>query len=267
MNTGNYIYLYCITKEQPKLDTLEALADGLYLIPGNNLYATVCNVSKNEFDEENLKHNLRDLEWLKSHAQRHEIIIEGIMKETTVIPSKFATVFFNEQNLQSFLEKYAGDLKEKLDYLENKQEWGIKIYFDHEKLTPSILLENEMILAIDNQINAASPGKAYFLQKKKTGLKAKAVEDGIVRYRKVFLELLQNFCVQTKINEITPRQFTGRDEDMILNVAFLIEDDMVPKFIKQLNAFVSESEFTAFGFHFESSGPWPPYNFSQLTER
>lgn len=267
MSTDNYIYLYCITKENPKLETLGTLADGLYSIHGGNLYVTVCNVPQDEFNEENLKKNLSDLEWLKTHAERHEIIIEGIMKTIPVIPSKFATVFFNEQNLLSFLEKYADELNEKLAYLGNKEEWGVKIYCDQEKLTEGIIKENEMIQAIDSQISSASPGKAYLLRKKKIGLLAEAVKEGMDRYRKSFLELLQNFSTQTKINDTTPRKFTGRNEDMILNAAFLIENNMVPKFIKQVKAFTSESEFTALGFHFDSSGPWPPYNFCQLTER
>lgn len=267
MSTDNYIYLYCVTQAQPNLKNLGVLAEGIFVILAGNLCASVCYVPENEFNEDNLKKNITNLEWLKTHAERHERIIEGIMGNTAVIPSKFATVFFNEQSLQSFLDKYAVDLNDKLNSLANKEEWDVKIYCDPEQLTQSILLEDKSLLELDYQISTASPGKAYLLRKKKNGLIAEAVENGIVRYRKAFLARLENFCSQSKINATTARQFTGRNDDMILNAAFLVEKKLVPEFIEQVQALDAEWKCVVKRFYCESSGPWPPYNFCQLTER
>jgi hypothetical protein len=267
MNTGDYIYLYCVTKEQPNLQGLGDLAGGLYLISAAGLYASVCNVPKNEFCEENLENNFNDLEWLKKNVDRHEKTIEGIMKGTSVIPFKLATVFFNEQNLQTFLEKYAGEIEEKLDYVKNKEEWGVKIYCEPGKLKQSLLLESEKLREINSQISSASPGKAYLLNKKKTELISLETEVAIIRYRKIFLELLENNCFKARLLELKPRKSTGRNDDMILNAAFLVDNNMVPRFISQAKALESEPEFAAKGFYFNSTGPWPPYNFCHLTER
>ncbi|MEI6422262.1 MAG: GvpL/GvpF family gas vesicle protein [Lentisphaerota bacterium] len=267
MSSGNYIYLYCVTKEEPNLERRGALEDELYLIPASGLYACVSNVPEDEFGEENLEKNLHDLEWLKKNVERHEKTIEGIMKDTSVIPFKLATVFFNEQNVQAFLAKYADGMGEKLDYVKNKQEWGVKIYCDPEKLKQSTLLESEKLREIDRQINSASPGKAYLLGKKKNELVAAELDEAMVRYRKTFLALLEGFCFKSSILETTPRKVTGRNDDMILNAAFLVEKSMVPQFISQFETLESEPEFAAKGFCFSSTGPWAPYNFCQLTER
>jgi hypothetical protein len=259
--------LYCVTKEQPALVALGFSDDELYFIPTAGLYACVCNVPENEFSEENLEKNLNDLEWLKKNVERHEKTIEKIMQGTSVIPFKLATVFFNEQNLQSFLEKYTGEMNEKLNYVKDKEEWGVKIYYEPEKLKQSVLLESGKLREIDRQISSASPGKAYLLGKKKTELISVEMNEGINRYRETFLELLKKFCFNACILELKSRKVTGRNDDMILNAAFLIEKNMVPQFVSLLKTLGNDSEFTAIGFCFDSTGPWPPYNFCQLAER
>ncbi len=267
MKSGDYIYLYCVTKEQPNLQGLGVLAGDLYLVSAGGLHASVCNVPQDEFCEENLENNFNDLEWLKKNVGRHEKTIEGIMKGTSVIPFKLATVFFNEQNLRAFLEKYAGEIEEKLNYVKNKEEWGVKIYCDPERLKQNLLLESGKLREINSQISSASPGKAYLLGKKKAELVSLEIEDAIIRYRKTFLELFENNCFKARLLELKPRKSTGRNDDMILNAAFLVDNDMVPQFISQAKALESEPEFAAKGFYFNSTGPWPPYNFCHLTER
>ena len=129
MNTKvakDLIYLYCITNKVPKLKEIENLVNKPYFIYHKSLYAIVNKVKESEFDEENLKRNLADLEWIKAKASIHEKAIEGIMKNTCVIPFKFATLFNTEDNLKAMLSQHLEEFKGILKKLEDKEEWGVR---------------------------------------------------------------------------------------------------------------------------------------------
>jgi len=147
------IYLYCITDKAPKLKEIENSADKPYFIFYQDLYAIVNKVKESEFAEENLKRNLADLEWIKVKASIHEKVIEGIMKNSCVIPFKFAAIFNSEDNLKTMLSRHLEEFKDILEQLEDKEEWGVKIYCDLEKLKEVIIQEDGEILNIDKEPN------------------------------------------------------------------------------------------------------------------
>ncbi len=265
MSAATYIYLYCVTQEPPQLERAGAVDAALYCLAGAGLYATVSDVPAHEFSAEQLENNFNDLAWLKHHVARHETVIEALMKATPVIPFKLATVFFNEANVQSFLEQYAGELTQKFMELRHKEEWGLKIYCAAEALQASLLLECDALRDLDQHIKAASPGKAYLLGKKKVEVLAVELEHGIGRYRAIFLERVEPLVCATKHLELQPRKATGRTDDMMLNAAFLVETATVARFAALVDELAAA--FAAKGFAFSSTGPWPPYNFCHLTER
>ena len=60
-------------------------------------------------------------------------------------------------------------------------------------------------------------------------------------------------------NEEAIRHVTERMDDMILNAAFLVEQDKLSAFIREIEILKNQYEGT--GFLFDCTGPWPPYNF------
>lgn len=253
------IYLYCVTEKAPKLKDVKNLVDELYFVYHLGLYAVVSKVKASEFSEENLKKNLADLEWIKVEASIHEKVIEGVMKYTCVIPFKFGTIFKSEDNLKAMLEEHAQALKEKLKNLEGKEEWGVKIYCDLEKLKEVIIEEDGEILNIDKEINSSSPGKAYLLKKKKEELLNIAVNKKLNEYGQVSFDRLKERSQEARINKLLPKEVTERKDEMILNSAFLVEQDKVAVFLNTIEGF--KTRCADKGLFFDCTGPWPPYNF------
>ena len=253
------IYLYCVTKKTPKLKEAEDLVDSLYFIYHRGLFAVVSKVKFAEFDEENLKRNLADLEWIKAKASIHEKAIEGIMKNTCVIPFKFATLFNTEDNLKTMLGQHLEEFKDILKKLEDKEEWGVKIYSDLEKLKEVIIQEDEEILNIDKEINSSSTGKAYLLKKKKEELLNIATNKKLNEYGEVSFDRLKEKSTEDRINKLLPKEVTERNDEMILNSAFLINKDKVEDFLKIVEGL--RTKYTDKGLFFDCTGPWPPYNF------
>lgn len=258
------IYLYCVTNKVPKLKEAENLANKLSFIYHQGLYAVVSKVKESEFSEENLKKNLANLEWIKEKANMHEKIIEGIMRNTCVIPFKFGTIFNTENNLKMMLEKHAEEFKTNLKHLEGKEEWGLKIYCDMERLKEAIGKEDAEVLKMEEEINSSSPGKAFLLKKKKEELIKDALNKRINEYGQESFETLKDLSIEARINKLLPKEVTEREDEMILNAAFLIDKNKVSEFIQATG--VLKGKYTNKGLNFDCTGPWPPYNFITIKE-
>jgi len=258
------IYLYCVTDKAPKLKEVENFADKLYFIYRQGIYAVVSKVKENEFSEENLKRNLANLDWIKEKANIHEKIIEGVMKYTRVIPFKFGTIFNTEDNLRVMLGEHSEKFKVNLTNLEGKEEWGVKIYCDMERLKGSTIKEEDEILKIDKEINSSSSGKAYFLKKKKEELIKDVLNKTINEYGQKSFETLKGLSIEARINKLLPKEVTERKDDMILNSAFLIDKNKVTEFIQATDDL--KTKYNNKGLNFDCTGPWPPYNFCQFAK-
>ncbi len=256
------IYLYCITNKVPKLKEIENLADNPYFIYYQDLYAIVNKVKESEFAEENLKRNLADLEWIKAKASIHEKVIEGIMKNAGVIPFKFATLFNTEDNLKAMLGQHLEEFKDILKKLEDKEEWGVKIYCDLEKLKEVLLQEDGELLNLDKEISSSSTGKAYLLKKKKEDLLNITVNKKLNEYGEVSFDRLREKSQEARINKLLPKEVTERKDEMILNSAFLIDKNKVKDFLNTIEEL--KTRYADKGLFFDCTGPWPPYNFCNL---
>lgn len=256
------IYLYCITDKVSKLKEIENLVDKPYFIYYQGIYAIVNKVNESEFGEENLKRNLADLEWIKVKASIHEKAIEGVMKNTCVIPFKFATIFNTEDNLKTMLSQHLEEFKDIFKKLEDKEEWGVKIYCDLEKLKEVIIQEDGEISKLDKEINSSSTGKAYLLKKKKEELLNLAVNKKLNEYGQVSFDRLKEKSTEVRINKLLPKEVTERNDEMILNSAFLINKDKTEDFLNIVENF--RTKYTDKGLFFDCTGPWPPYNFCSL---
>jgi hypothetical protein len=262
MTERQLVYLYCVTEKEPKLKEVECLADNLHSVHHKGLCGVAGNVEDSEFGEENLKRNLVDWEWVRAKATTHEKVIEGIMKDTCVIPFKFGTLFNTDDGLKTMLEVYGEEFKTILGKLKNKQEWGVKIYCDTQKLKSGLANRQPEILELENEIKSSPVGKAYLLKKKKAELIEQAVNKKINQCGRRSFALLKNLSSATRINRLLPKEVTEREDDMILNSAFLVGNDSVQDFVGLAKSLKTQCKGA--GFSVDCTGPWPPYNFCSL---
>ncbi|MBI4743336.1 MAG: GvpL/GvpF family gas vesicle protein [Actinobacteria bacterium] len=253
------IYLYCVTDGPPQLKETEDLVDNVYFIYHQGLYAVISEVSADEFSEENLREKLATLDWIKLKASVHEKLIEAVMKNSCVIPFKFGTLFNTEENLKTMLKEHMREFKDTLKYLEGKEEWGVKIYCDIDKLKENLTQENKELLSIDKEINSALPGKAFILKKKKEELVNIIVNKKLNEYGQDSFQRLKQHSTQFRVNKLLPKEVTERKDDMILNSVFLIRKDEVTDFVNRID--MLKKIHTRRGLSFDHTGPWPPYNF------
>lgn len=256
------VYLYCVADKEPKIN---GLGNNLYSICHNGLYAVASRVEQLEFGEEGLKKKMADFEWVKTRASLHEKIIERVMSSTNVIPFKFATLFNTDNSLKAMLEQYGQELKAILRKLVNKQEWGLKIYCNPEKLKAGLGNDESEISKIEDEIKSSSVGKSYFLKKKKDELIERMLNERISECSQESFELLKELSFEARINRLLPKEVTERENDMVLNSAFLVDRNEAGYFQNMVDTL--KMHYEGRGFFIDCTGPWPPYNFCELSSR
>jgi hypothetical protein len=254
------VYLYCVADKEPKIN---GLGNNLYSICHNGLYAVASKVEEEEFSQDGLNRNMADFEWVEARASLHEKIIERVMSSTNVIPFKFATLFNTDNSLKAMLEQYGQEFKAILRKLANKQEWGLKIYCNPEKLKARLGNDESEILKIEDEIKSSSVGRSYFLKKKKDELIEKTLNEKINDCGQESFELLKELSFEARINRLLPKEVTEREDDMVLNSAFLVDRDEVGDFQNMVDTL--KVHYEGKGFLIDCTGPWPPYNFCGLS--
>ncbi|MBI4684686.1 MAG: GvpL/GvpF family gas vesicle protein [Nitrospirae bacterium] len=263
------IYVYCVSHKEPNFKDSDLgnshtkiFGVRVYPICHQDLYAVVSKVSEDEFTEENLKKNLSDMKWVESNVLRHEEVIEEIMRDCTVIPFKFATIFKTEENVKALLEEHTEEFKKSLEGLEGKEEWGIKVYCNIDILKTNLIKENEEIKRMEQDIKLSSAGKAYLLMKKRDGLIESILNKKINEYGQDIFEELNALSRDTRINKLLPKEVTEQKDEMILNAAFLIDTCKIIVFID--TAIFLKEKYKDKGLNLNCTGPWPPYNFCSI---
>jgi len=258
------IYVYCLSNSSPEL-SLYTEFNGLKCIESGGFFITYKNVSEDEFSEENLKRNITNIAWVEINAREHINVISKIMQNNTVIPFKFGTIYKSEEGLAKFIEDYTLSLNKNIININGKEEWTVKIYCNHDELKNQIEELSKDVSDLEIQIRNSSPGRAYLLERKKSDLIEIEIDKFCKSYGASYYELFLKLSESTRINNLLPKNLTGRNDDMILNAAFLVSKDKVGEFVNTSNILWKEQKIT--GFNVVLTGPWPPFSFIEIEEK
>ena len=257
------LYVYCLLNSPPEL--WRNKQEGLKSFMFNNFYVVFKYVSESEFSEENFKKKLSDINWLEFNAREHIRIITEIMAYSTVVPFKFGTIYNSEAGLKKFITDYSDSLIENFQLIGGKEEWSVKIYCDRKTLCTQIDELSDEAAKMEQQIMASSPGKAFLLKRKKTELIESEMDRLSKKYGQQYYEGFQKLGVLANLNNLLPKEFTGRGDTMILNATFLVLKNKVDDF-KNVVDTIGKEHGNSF-FSVEITGPWPPFSFISIKEK
>ena len=261
---NDLIYVYCISNSPLGL-VRNMESKGLESLMFDDFCVIVKYVSESEFSEENFKKNLSDIQWVETNAREHIRVISMIMEYSTVIPFKFGTIFQAEDSLKKFVEDYSGSLIENYHHIKGKEEWSVKIYCDRKELCEQIDELSEETAALEKQIMASSPGKAFLLKRKKTDLIENEMDRLCKNYGQEYYDEFKNLSESTSLNNLLPKEFAGREDTMILNATFLVRKNKVTDFKSTVDTLRKKDGNS--GFFIEATGPWPPFSFISIKEK
>jgi hypothetical protein len=238
---------------------------GLKTIMINNFHLPVKYVSEDEFSEENFKINLSNIQWVETHAMEHTDVINMSMENNTVIPFKFGTIFRSEDSLKKFVTDHSITFNENFTQIKEKEEWTVKIYCNIKTLSEQIDELSEPCAALEKKIMASSPGKAYLLERKKIILIENEVERLCKNFGQTYYDEFKLVSEETCLNNLLPKEHTGKTETMILNATFLVWKNKVKDFKNTSDTMVEKAR--NHGFSIETTGPWPLFSFVTINEQ
>lgn len=159
----DHIYPFCLSDSKPFLQEEEEFS-GLQLIETGGFYVVVKYVSSDEFSSESFKMNLSDNASAENNSSRHLTVNNTLMKHQTILPFKFGTIFHSGESLGRFIADCKGSLTENLSFIRGLEEWAVKIYCNRKTLSVLIDELSDESAALEEQIMASSPGKAFLLR-------------------------------------------------------------------------------------------------------
>jgi hypothetical protein len=217
---------------------------GIETVECGGLVALVREVPLDEFGEETLPERLNDRGWLERNARAHEDVLAAAAEESTVVPFRFGVICHDRSDVARLVDEHADMLRRDLLRVRGCDELGVKVWYD----------------APQAAVPPAEPtgGRAYLERRRderRQALELAADREALVATAH---ERLARCAVASVVNRPQPRELSGREEQMLLNAAYLVGrgDDALAREVAALHA-----EHASDGYAFELTGPWPPYNF------
>jgi hypothetical protein len=241
---GKGRYVYCIVRSEQLLN-FGPIGIGeepapVYTVRCDDLAAVVSDAPLGVLDP------------TRDNVLAHQRVNETVMRDHTVLPMSFGTVFKTRDDVTAFLKSAYRAFSDVLDKMENKLEFGLKVLWDRDAVIRQIEDEDEDIHRLKNEI-AAQKGSTYFARMQYGRLIDAALQAKSERYVGEIFDRLRDVSVAARANKPI-------GDRMILNAAFLVSRDTEDDFdarVKQLGA--AHDKLT-----FKYTGPWPPYNFVNI---
>jgi len=226
-----------------------------------DFFALISHVPEAEFGEAAIDLNLQNMEWLAVKAARHQAVIDLAIRSATVLPFKFASLFADNTNLVHALSTQGAAFREKLTYLRGKSEYGLKVYLGTDAAAHLVDPAHfPQLAALDAEMAQAAPGRAFLLGRKRAQLVAESEQLAVGKWVDGLYATLAGMASQAKVNPLRSRRASGREDDMVLNAAFLLVDEKVAEFESIVAKLMPAN--LAKEAEIELSGPWAAYNFS-----
>jgi hypothetical protein len=195
---------------------------------------------------------LEVLDSTRENVLAHERVNETVMRDHTVIPMSFGTIFKTREDIVELLRSAAGAFGDVLNKMQNKLEFGLKVLWDRDQSIREVEAEDEDISRLKKEISGQK-GPTYFARMQYGRLVDAALQARSERYVADILDLLRDVSVASRINKPI-------GDKMIMNAAFLISRDQEQAFDAKVKAIASRFDKLTFKY----TGPWPPYNFVNI---
>jgi hypothetical protein len=234
-------YVYCITSADAviAIDDLQGVERAaIEPVEANGLQALVSAVPLNVFQAQALRERFEDSGWVEQNVRAHDQVLRAASLAGAVVPFRFCTVLRSKADARRLLATHESRLKELLESLDGKREWGVKFVF-----------------AAKTDEGKPASGRDYLLKKRATNARPSSDPKAQEKAAQIDAQLIAiaNDAVL----------LAAREEDsIVLNGAYLLDREAEKHFDAAL-ADAAEGAL-ACGLLCEVTGPWPPYSFVKL---
>ncbi|TET10942.1 GvpL/GvpF family gas vesicle protein, partial [Candidatus Aerophobetes bacterium] len=200
----------------------------------------------------------KDTKVVEGWVITHEETIEAAWKRLgTVLPSGFDTIIKadeedSEEVVRAWLKEDYQSLKEKLNKVKGKVEYGVQISWDTKIITRELIEKDLELKKLQQEIKSKSKGTAYmYKQKLEKLIRGKLGKEG-ERCFKEFYEMIKGCTDEVKVGKLRKE---NEPRQMLMNLACLADKD------DRTLGYELEKINDREGFFVRFTGPWPPYSF------
>ena len=241
---GRYVYGIVQTKERMDFGKIGigGAGESVYTVNYMDIAAVVSKTPVAIFDP------------TRENALAHEHVIETVMKNHTIIPMSFGTVFRTDDDIREVLKSIFASLKDVLKQMSGKLEFGLKVNWDRDQIIEELKQQDEEIRRFHQEIIRKQLQSTYFARMQLGRMIDKALAERATQYVRDIYEALRGVCVASRDNQPI-------GDKMIMNAAFLVDRSREGEFDSVVNKIARK-----YGkrLKFKYTGPWPPYNFVNI---
>src|SRR5213075_1354634 len=149
---GRYVYGIVETKEHLNFGKIGIGGAGepVYTVNHQDIAAVVSKTPVAIFDP------------TRENALAHEHVIETVMKNHTIIPMSFGTVFRTDDDIREVLKSIYPSLKDVLKQMAGKVEFGLKVTWERDTVVDELSREDEEIHKFHQEITRKHLQSTYF---------------------------------------------------------------------------------------------------------
>jgi hypothetical protein len=239
-------YVYCIIKCEEDREFgaigIGGESNSVYTVHFKDLAAVVSDTPIRIYDP------------TRENVLAHELVNETVMREYTVIPMSFGTIFRTKEDIMELLKSTYRAFDDVLEKMRDKIEFGLKVLWDRDKVIAKLEQEDEEIRRLKEEITGNEQSSTYFARMQLGRLVESALEDAANTYVIDIHQSLKPFAIASRSNKPI-------GDRMILNGAYLVERTREQEFDEAVKALSRKYEEV---LSFKYTGPWPPYNFVNI---
>jgi hypothetical protein len=226
---------------------VEAIVEG-------HLLGVTSAVPASDYEEEPLNERLQDLEWLAPRAASHQEVNGKLLElAAAVIPLAFGAIYRDAEGVRELLRTRADDFADRLRAVEGRAEWIVSIERDGSGAPTG-----GAVRALDAEIAAAPPGRAFLLGKRR---------DEVIREERRTRDAAvaeETWATIEAIAERVYREPLIDDPTAVAIARFSVlanrdREVELGDVVRRLGASGASD-----GYRVRLSGPWPAYRFGGL---
>lgn len=245
-DSGARTYLYALIRPtEAPVDAAGIDGAAVRIVATDGIAAVVSTVSAEMFDPATLEERMRDLTWVEAVARAHDAVVTAAARVSTTIPLRLGTTSDDDADVRDLLVDLAPAARRSLERLERRVEYGVQLF----------------ATAARAAVPAGAPeAGAAFLRRRRAELQQdEARRTAEAEQAETAFGTLSALAAASRHNRLreTP---AGRTGAMLLNAAFLVDEDRVPTF----RAAVDELAASFGPDRVVITGPWAPYSFADL---
>lgn len=240
--SGKYVYCIILTEETLRFGPIGIGTEpaDVHTVNYKDIAAVVSDTPLEVYDP------------TRENVLAHERVNEAVMRDYTVIPMSFSTVFKTSEDIVELLKTAYDAFRDVLVKMRDKLELGVKVLWEPEMIIREIEKDDENLRLLRQEISSQK-GSTYFAR-----MQYGRLVDSLLAERSE--QLVNDIFGALSSVSVASRANKPIGDKMILNAAFLVSRDRESDF----DAKVKEVDARYSNLKFKFTGPWPPYNFVNI---